>query len=184
SPHEKPPLDYRTEVFQIDGGLLRRALQLSQGAQLVDSAEARATRERYPDAPANVAPRVTQCDTVSGDTWFSGKRLGDRATAWTKTLTNGAGAYCTMQQEDNATYEALQRGAKQGRVDLSRVLVLRAGADFDRPPPGVSAADNLLNYTEHGGFDIAVENVYRAALPVVKAISTQWPEWKNGVPLN
>lgn len=182
SPQDKPPLDYRTEVFQIDGNLLRRAVALSKDVTLADSDAAQAYRARYPQAPANQPPRVAQCDTLAGDTWFSGQKLGERAAAWTRILTNGAGTYCTTQQEDNATYEALQRGAKMGRVDLSRVLVLRAGSDFDRPPPGTTAVHNLLNYTEQGGFDIAVENLYRTGLPVVKAISGQWKRWQRGVP--
>ena len=181
-PKDKPELDYETEVFQVDGALLRKAVALSREAELADHPSAQAARARYPSGPASQPPQVTQCDTVSADTWFSGRLLGERASTWTQTLTNGAGNYCTAQQEDNATFEGLQRGARLGRVDLSRVLVLRAGADFDRPPPGVSAAANLLNYTAQGGFDLALDNLYRAALPVVKAISTDWRHWQRGVP--
>jgi purine nucleoside permease len=182
SPSEKPPLDYNTEVFQLNGALLRKALHLSLGVQLVDGQQARQARARYPEAPANQPPRVTQCDSLSSDTWISGKHLSERATAWMAMLTSGRGSYCTNQQEDNATYEALMRGARMGRVDISRVMVLRAGADFDRPAPGDSAVRNLLDYTEQGGFDIAVENLYRAASPVVQAISGNWRDWKDGLP--
>ena len=55
--------------------------------------------------------------------------------------TDGKGTYCTTQQEDNATYEALRRGAAAGRLDLKRVAVLRTGANFDRPHPGQTDAD-------------------------------------------
>lgn len=181
-PGEKPPLDYRTEVFQLDEALLQKALALSRQVPLSDGAQAQAARAHFPSAPANQPPTVLQCDTLAGDTWFSGTRLSERASEWTRILTDGQGQYCTTQQEDNATYEALKRGAAAGRVDLKRVAVLRAGADFDRPYPGQSSADNLLGYAAQGGFDISLENLYRAGLPLVQAITSAWPAWRAGVP--
>jgi purine nucleoside permease len=182
SPSEKPPLDYRTEVFRLDEALLQKAVALSRNVVLSDNAQAQAARAKFPAAPANQPPAVLQCDTVAGDTWFSGTLLGQRATEWTKILTDGQGVYCTTQQEDNATYEALQRGAAAHRVDLSRVAVLRAGSDFDRPYPGQSAADNLLNYQAQGGFTIALQNLYLAASPLVQEITQHWAAWRKGVP--
>lgn len=181
-PGEKPPPDYRTEVFQLDERLLQKALALSRGVPLADAPEAQAARAGFAAAPANQPPTVLQCDTVAGDTWFSGRHLGERASEWTRLLTDGKGAYCTTQQEDNATYEALKRGAAAGRLSLQRVAVLRAGSDFDRPHPGQTAADNLLGYAAQGGFDISLENLYRAGLPLVQAITGAWPAWRAGVP--
>ncbi|MBU3537168.1 purine nucleoside permease, partial [Alkalihalobacillus clausii] len=88
----------------------------------------------------NQPPTVLQCDTLAGDTWFSGTALGQRASEWTRILTDGKGVYCTTQQEDNATYEALKRGASLKLVDLNRVAVLRAGSDFDRPYAGQTSS--------------------------------------------
>jgi len=68
------------------------------------------------------------------------------------------------------------------RVDLNRIAVLRAGSDFDRPYDGPTSADNLLNYAAQGGFNIALENLYRAGNPLVQDIVTHWGEWRNGVP--
>jgi purine nucleoside permease len=182
SPSDKPPLDYRTEVFRLDEALLQKAWSLSRDAPLADSEAAKTARARFSDSPANRPPSVTQCDTLAGDTWFSGSRLGERATAWTRILTDGQGVYCTTQQEDNATYESLRRGAAAHRLDLRRIAVLRAGSDFDRPAPGQTAGDNLLNYAAQGGFDIALQNLFIAGDPLVQAISTHWPDWRDGVP--
>ncbi|MGF7188811.1 purine nucleoside permease [Robbsia andropogonis] len=179
---EKPPLDYRTEVFQLDEALLQRAYALSRNAVLTDSVEAQAYRAKYPGAPANQPPSVIQCDTLSGDTWFSGTALGQRARDWTKLLTDGRGVYCTTQQEDNATFEVIKRGAAAGLADTRRVAVLRTGSDFDRPPPGGSNVNNLLDYQQQGGFVPAVDNLYRAGKPLVDAIVKDWPHWKDGVP--
>jgi purine nucleoside permease len=180
-PGDKPPLDYKTEVFQLNEALLAKAYALSRSVALSDGAEAQAARAKFRYSPANQPPKVIVCDTLAGDTWFSGKILGERATTWTKLLTDGKGVYCTTQQEDNATYEAFKRGAALKLVDVDRVAVLRAGSDFDRPYAGQTAVDNLVNYQQQGGFAIALQNLFLAGNPLVQAISTNWPEWKDGL---
>jgi len=145
-PSEKPALDYHTEVFRLNEPLLQRALALSRGVALAESPAAQRARAAYV-APGNQPPSVLQSDTVSSDTWTSGTRLSERAEAWTKTLTDGHGVQCTTQQEDNANYEVLKRATTAHRADDQPVMVLRAGSDFDRPAPGGTDPDNLLNYS-------------------------------------
>ncbi len=181
NPDQKPSLDYGTEVFALNQALVARAYALSKTVTLADNPEAAKTRAAYP-APANQPPAVIACDTLSGDTWWSGTDLAGRADTWTKLLTDGQGRYCTNQQEDNATYAALTRATAAGLADDSRVAVLRAGSDFDQPPPGGSDVSNLLDYGKQGGFPIALENLYRAADPLVQAIATHWADWEKGVP--
>lgn len=179
-PDIKPKLEYGTEVFQLDEALLQRALALSRGAKLDDNDTAAAYRKQYPQPAAQAAPAVLQCDTLAGDTWWHGERLGERATRWTRLLTEGKGTYCTTQQEDNATYEALRRGAAAGRLDLHRVAVLRTGANFDRPHPGQTAQESLN--AQSGGFPISTANLVHAAWPLVSDIVARWPQWREGVP--
>ncbi len=179
-PATKPKLEYGTEVFQLDEALLQRALALSRTARLEDSDTAAAYRKLYPQPAAQAAPGVLQCDTLAGDTWWHGDRLGERASAWTRLLTDGKGTYCTTQQEDNATYESLRRGAAAGRLDLRRVAVLRTGANFDRPHPGQTAQESLN--AASGGFPVATANLYRAAWPLVSEIVGHWAQWREGVP--
>jgi purine nucleoside permease len=182
SPDEKPPLDYRTEVFQLDETLLQKALTLSADVELTDSPEAIAFRANYGDPPANQPPQVIQCDTMAGDTWYAGTALGERAADWTALLTDGAGVYCTTQQEDNATYEVLKRATAAGKLDVARLAVLRGGSDFDRPYDGQTSADGLVNYAEQGGFVPALTNLYKAGEPLVSDIVAHWSSWKDGVP--
>ena len=180
-PGEKPPLDYRTEVFQLSEPLLQRALALSKAATLSDSPAAQKARAAY-SAPANQPPSVLQCDTVSSDTWTSGTRLGERSEVWTRLLTEGRGVQCTTQQEDNAIFEVLKRATAAHLADDRRVMVLRAGSDFDRPPPGGSNDKNLLDYQAQGGFAPAIANLFVAGNPVVQAIVTNWTAWEQAVP--
>ena len=179
-PGTKPVLAYKTEVFQLDEHLLQKALQLSSNATLADSDKAAKYRANYPNAPANQPPKVIQCDTLAGDTYWHGAMIGQRAHDWVALLTDGKGTYCTTQQEDNAVYEALRRGAATGLVDLGRIADLRTAANFDRPYPGETADTSL--HTSSGGFPIACENIYRAGLPVVQDIVAHWEQWQIGVP--
>jgi purine nucleoside permease len=182
SPDDLPHLMNHTEVFELNTKLVDIAFALSKGVHLADSAGARATRAKYTYSPANEPPKVLQCDTLSDDTWWGGNLIGERARVWTKHLTNEKGTYCTSQEEDNATYVSLTRAASAGRIDLLRIAVLRTGSDFDRPSPGQSAFDSLLSFESGGGFVPALDNLYRAGLPLVTNVSEYWQEWRVGVP--
>jgi purine nucleoside permease len=184
APNTKPKLEYRTEVFRLDEALLQKALGLSHQIALEDSDDVRAYRAHYQHSPANQPPQVTQCDTVSGDTWWAGQRLGEHARRWTALLTDGEGIYCTTQQEDNATLNALTRGSHSGLIDLKRVAVLRSGSDFDRPYEHQNAVEGLrAQLALPGAIRIATDNLVRAGLPLVDAIAQHWDQWQGGVPL-
>ncbi|MDB5757897.1 MAG: putative purine nucleoside permease protein [Burkholderia sp.] len=180
APGEKPPLDYGSEVFQLNEALLQKALALSANVSLTDSPTAQAYRALYAVAPGNQPPKVTQCDAMTGNTWFHGDLLGQRARAWHKLMTDNKGTYCMTAQEDNATYKALQRGAEAGLLDLQRVAVLRTASNFDRPHPGQTPAESLK--ANSGGFGPSTANLVVAGQPLVNDIVTKWASWRNGVP--
>ena len=183
-PGEKPKFEYRTEVAQLDESLLQKALALTKGATLADDNRAKTYRAKYKRAPANQAPTVTQCDTLGGDTWWDGHKLGQHARDWTTLLTDGKGVYCTTQQEDNATYNALERAAAAGKVDIKRLAVLRTGSNFDRPHPGQTAYASLMASTNSGsgGFGPATQNLYNVGGILVRDIVMHWDTWQVGVP--
>lgn len=183
-PGEKPKFEYRTEAAKLDEALLQKALALTRGTPLHDSEAAKRYRATYREPAARGAPTVTQCDTLGGDTWWHGHRLGAHARAWTKLLSDGEATYCTTQQEDNATYNALERAAAAGRVDLKRLAVLRAGSNFDRPAPGQSAHASLTasHSGQTGGFVPALQNLQAVGGVLVGDIVAHWPQWRDGVP--
>lgn len=183
-PGEKPKFEYHTEAARVDEALLQAALKLTRDVPLADSPEAQAYRAKYRKPPANQPPKVIQCDTLGGDTWWHGHRLGEHARAWTKLLSDGQATYCTTQQEDNATYNALARAAAAGRLDLKRLAVLRTASNFDRPYPGQSAHASLIASTTggSGGFGPATQNLARVGGVLVKDIVARWALWQDGVP--
>jgi purine nucleoside permease len=183
-PDEVPRFDYRTEEFSLNEALLQQAIALSRPVALEDSQDLREYRRHYPAAPANQPPSVIQCDTLSGDTWWSGNHLGEYARRWTRLLTGGKGVYCTSQQEDNATLNVLTRGTQSGLVDFNRVAVLRSGSDFDRPYPRQGVLQSMkAQRALPGAGRVSAVNLVHAGMPLVEAIVKHWDVWQHGVPV-
>ena len=113
------------------------------------------------------------CDVATSDVYFSGTLLSEAFENTTKLFTNGTGVYCTTAQEDNATLEALLRGAIANLTDFSRIIVMRTASDFDRPFAGEADTTNLF-YADQGGFDPAIANIYLAGIKVVEGILDEW----------
>lgn len=177
-PYQLPGTIYGTEVFEVNADLRSLAVSLAKRADLADSDAAKAYRAKYATAngqyrAATSAPSVELCDVTTSDVYFSGKRLGRAFDRITSVWTNGTGRYCATGQEDNATLEALLRASLRNLADFSRVIVMRTASDFDRPHSNETAADNLL-HANQGGFQPAVDNIYRAGVQVVQGIVLSW----------
>lgn len=121
------------------------------------------------------------CDVATSDVYYSGTLLSEAFENTTTLFTNGTGVYCTTAQEDNATLEALLRGALNNLTDFARIIVLRTASDFDRPYAGEPDTVNLF-YANQGGFAPAVRNIYLAGVKVVEGILDGWEEtFRDGV---
>lgn len=171
---------YGTEVFEVNDDLRQLAHGFASRANLSDNDVAAAYRARYAAAaPENnytagtQPPSVVLCDGATSDVYYSGALLADAFDNTTTLWTNGSGHYCMTAQEDNATLEVLLRAAIEGLVDFARIIVMRTGSDFDRPPPGVSAYDHLL-VMDQNGFEIAIENIYSAGVEIVRGVLDGW----------
>ena len=179
SPGQYPSLIYGTEVFEINAGLQKMAAGFARRANLSDSATAKAYRANYvtPSGEYEAAtrsPGVVECDVATSDVYYSGRLLATAFDNTTKLLTNGTGDYCSSAQEDNAILEVLLRSSARSLTDFGRIIVMRTSSDFDRPFPDASATYNLLHSSDQGGFEIALENIYRAGIQVVKGIVKGW----------
>ena len=177
APGQYPQAIYGTEVFEVNTALRSLAVNFARTATLNDSADAVAYRAHYAASPTYAAgaqaPSVIECDVATSDVYFSGALLSEAFGNFTNLMTNGSGVYCTTAQEDNATLEALLRGAVAGLVDFGRIIVMRTASDFDRPYPGESPQYNLF-YAEQGGFDPSLQNIYLAGVRVVEGITQGW----------
>jgi len=178
SPDQYPTRIYGTEVYELSDALRQHAIRLAKQVTLFDDTLSQAYRANYasnPDyAPAAAPPSVIACDTATADQFWSGRLLAEAMENTTKLFTNGTAEYCTTQQEDNATLEALLRGAALDLVDFSRIIIMRTGSDFDRPYDGQSATDNL--FFGLSGFAAAMMNLRVAGVPIVQGIVQGWEE--------
>lgn len=183
-PNEYPALIYGTEVFEVNDALRQLAMGFASKATLNDSDTSIAYRANYGTglyAAGSQPPSVVACDTATSDVYWSGRLLGEAFATYSSVVTNGSALYCSSQQEDNATLEALMRGAKAGLLDFSRIVIMRTASDFDRPYPGQETIDNLL-YAEQGAYEPAVKNLYLAGVKVVEGIIGGWDStFKAGV---
>ena len=150
NPTEYPQSIYGTEAFEVNTALRELAYGFAQSAVLNDSTDAQAYRANYgPALSASSPPSVRKCDVATSDVYFSGTLISEALGNYTTLVTNGTGVYCTTAQEDNATLEALLRGAVAKLVDFARIVILRTASDFDRPYVGESDLQNLV-YEDQG----------------------------------
>jgi purine nucleoside permease len=140
---------------------------------LNDTAAAQAYRSKYPFSPANQPPSIIECDSGTSNVYWSGSVLGNAFSAYTKLLTNGSGTYCATQEEDNATLEALLRGHVAGKVDSSRIVLMRTASDFHRAPPGETEVFHFL-YADQGGYAPSLLNLYFADREFVNGVVENW----------
>ena len=176
-PGEKPKWGAGTEVFELNGKLADYALATTKGVELLDSDAAKEYRKHYTQEAATGAPKVTICDTASADTYWHGAKLGEAIAEWSKLLTDGKADYCTSQMEDNATLTALKRAAEAGKLDFSRITLLRTASNFDRQGTDQTAAESLA--ADSGGFPLATANAYRVGKAYADSIISNWNAWEN-----
>ncbi|KAH3660213.1 hypothetical protein OGAPHI_007418 [Ogataea philodendri] len=172
---------YGTEVFEVNENLRDRALELAQSVDLLNGTKANEEfRIKYDYAPANRTPAAIACDTLTSDNYWFGKDFDEAFANYTDLLTNGTGTYCTTQQEDNATLEALMRAAQYGLVDFSRIVVMRSASDFTYADFYANETVYFFTEVSQGGSKVAVENLVVAGKPFIEDVLYNWDLYENG----
>ena len=179
-PNKYPKTWYGTEVFELNENLRNRAIALAADVTLTNGTEINAEmRALYnaTDAAYN-APKVVACDTATSDVYWKGVRLAQWAENTVHTFTNGSATYCSTQQEDNASLEAILRAAQFGLADFNRVVLSRSISHFDRPPTDMSIVyfpcAEKTRPTDRAGESAALTNLYSVGLPFVEDVVSNW----------
>ena len=178
APYEPPARPESGELYTLNPALVSWALRLTQDTPLADSADLRKARERFAGFPnALKPPFVTKGDDVSSSTFWHGSKMDEWANAWTRYFTNGKGNYMVCGMEDTGTLQALTFLAQAGRLDLQRVLVLRAVSNYDQEPPGSSTAESLKGIVDrkYSAYFPALEAAQIVADRVVRELVAHWP---------
>ncbi|CZT46818.1 related to purine nucleoside permease [Rhynchosporium secalis] len=176
-----------SEVFELNDNLRRIALSFAKTATLVDSEAAIANRVLYAgsvdgvfDAAALQKPCVVEGDVTASNMFWHGRHLAEGFEDLVNLYTNGHAKYCMTAMEDTAILAALLRAALQKRVDFSRIVLMRAGSNFDRGPKKDDVV-SLPFVIDHGGFQPACRNLYLAGLEVVSGILESWDVFAAGI---
>lgn len=173
------------ETYLLQPALVDWAFALTKGIALQDTEAMRTQREKYAAHPAaRTPPRVLKGDTMSGGTFWHGRKLSEWANAWVRYHTGGRGNYVTTAMEDTGTMQALTFLDAAGRADKRRVLVLRTASNFDQQRDGITAAESLAE-TKIGsyvGYLPALDAAHRVGSAVVQALVRGWAKYRDALP--
>ncbi|MEM6809041.1 MAG: purine nucleoside permease [Pseudomonadota bacterium] len=184
TPFETPRRDPRGELYQLNPTLVDWAFELTKDTPLPDNDELAKTRARYTEHPnAQRPPFVLRGDHLAASTFWHGEILNGWANAWVDWWTESNGEFVSSAMEETGTMQSITWLAQTGRADPRRVLSLRTASNYVMPPPGVTAADNLLAENEgYSGLEIALESAYRVGSVVIDTLLADWPHYRQCVP--
>ena len=184
TPFEAPAEPLEGQVYAINPGLTAWAFNLTRATQLDDSDKLKEIRSHFDGDAAQRAPSVTMGDEISSSTYWHGKLMNAWAAEWVKYFSGGKGEFATTAMEDTGTLQSLTYLAHAGRVDLNRVMVLRAVSNYDRQPQGLSASESLARQRigAYAAYLPALEAAYRVGHKVVNEIISHWAEYERTIP--
>jgi len=172
------------EMFQLNSGLTEWAYQLTVDLVLPDFENLKHTRELYTEHPnAQKPPFVLKGDNLAALTFWHGEILNNWANDWVDYWSEGQGNFVSSAMEETGTMQSMEYLDRIGRVDRDRVMVLRTASNYTMPPPGISAAENLLAENEgYAGLDAALESAYLVGSKVVDEILSNWDLRAESIP--
>ncbi|KAK8064570.1 purine nucleoside permease [Apiospora phragmitis] len=201
APGRPPTSFYGTEVMEVNEALRDAAFSLARGGSgsgsgsgggsdyvgLADDDNAASYRAKYelatgPQgthhanvyAAATAPPSVLRCDSVTSDNYYSGPLLSEAFENTTQAWTGQAAVtYCMTAQEDSAVLQVLLRAHLARRADFGRAIVMRAGSNFDRPPPSMTPFEHLRLLGQNG-YQLALNNTWNAGSRIVAGILSDW----------
>ena len=172
------------ELFVANPALADWAFELTKDIVLPDDASIAEARSHYVNHPnAQRPPFILKGDQLAAMTFWHGEVMNDWANKWVDYWTDGEGEFVTSAMEETGTFQALTYLDALGVIDKDRAMVLRAGSNFTMPPPGVTAAENLLRENEgYAGMIASLETLYAAGSVVVDELLGNWDLYAGHVP--
>ncbi len=171
----------RSNLYALNAGLAQWAYGQTKDLKLGDDAKVAEFRAGFTGFPqAQRPPFVLMGDTFASDYYWHGRVMNGYAEDWVKLWTGGTGTYAMTEMEDSGFMEALERLGRMGRVDPRRVMVLRAGSNYDMPRPGHTAVESLT--APYIGGRLALESAWLCGSTVLHRILADWGTMVGRVP--
>jgi purine nucleoside permease len=186
TPYEQPRREPdEGECYRLNAALVDWAFRLTKDVTLQDTDTIRERRAQYAGLPsAQRPPFVLKGDTLSSSTFWHGARLNQWANEWVRYHSKGAANYVTAAMEDTGTLTSLTMLAHAGRVDLNRVMVLRAASNYDSQRPGITAAESLAETKigKYAAYNQALDAAHRVGSIVVRELARNWDKYRDRTP--
>jgi purine nucleoside permease len=170
-------------AYPLNAKLVDWAYGLSKDVKLADGPSLVERRKLYSGEGAK-PPFVLRGDTLTSVRFSYGGRRTDFARRWVDYWTGGKGVYAMSDMEDSGILQGLTQLAGAGKIDMNRVMVLRAGDGYTLPPRGVTPLQQLQAGAKSGppGMHEALENLYRTGSPVIRYLVDNWATTRDKVP--
>ncbi|KFZ23943.1 hypothetical protein V502_01579 [Pseudogymnoascus sp. VKM F-4520 (FW-2644)] len=176
------PATVGTEVYELNQGLIDRWYNLTHDLEFEEvSSSLQEIRKNYPYAPAQHPPFLAKCDVVSAQVYWHGDVAGENVEYYTSLVTSGLGSYCNTNEDDQGRVLGLFHGAEHGLVDFSRVAIIKAFSNFDRPPTGMTAYQSRY-FVGEGATEPGLNNAWMVIKAVAHDVLENWDEiYSKGV---
>src|SRR5215469_11443956 len=183
-PFESPAAPLDGQMYALNTELTDWAYNLTRNVTLADSDRLKEMRGHFDGAAAQNPPAVILGDEVSGSTYWHGKLSDAWAAEWMRYFTDGKGQFATTAMEDTGTLQSLRGLANAGRVDWSRILVLRTVSNYDQQPRGMSAAESLSHQRigSYSAYLPSLESAYMVGHVVVQELLKNWSKYSGAIP--
>jgi len=160
----------RGNVIRLNTALMQWAFERTRDMKLVEDEAMRTLRLRYTGfAGTRNGPKVQTGANIATEIFWHGALMDAWAHRWVQFETDGVAHLGTTAMNDTGALLALRSLTQQGKADWNRALLLRTASNFDMPPAGKTAAENLAA-ERHGGYTAylpALEAAYAVGHPVV-----------------
>jgi purine nucleoside permease len=175
-------------VYRLNPALVEWAYQLTRSLRLADNPTIATRRMQIaaadPSSPAHRPPFVLRGADLSASTYWHGKLMNQWARDWVRYETSGKATYTVCGMEDTGTLQSLTWLARAHKVDVNRVLVLRAASNYDQQRDGISAAESLAEtkVAQYSAYLPSLEAAYAVGHVVLDNLVQNWGVVRDQIP--
>ena len=171
---DKYPSTVGTEVYKFNDALIDRFYDIGSQIPFEDvSNTSQALRQTYQYDAAKAAPSLVKCDVVSSQVYWHGEVAGNNVEYYSDIITTGQARPCHTNQDDQGRIAGLFLGAVHQKLDFSRVVMIKAFSNFDRPPPQLTAYQSRF-FVGEAATEAGLRNAWNIIIAVADDITSEW----------
>lgn len=172
-----------SEVYELNAALVDRIANISANLEFEDvDNDSQRLRQTYLFEAARKVPFLARCDVVSSHIYWHGDVAGQNAEVYADVVTSGAAKPCNTNQDDQGRLLGLAGAAGAGLVDFSRVALIKAFSNFDRPPPQLSAYQSRY-FVGEAATGPGLRNAWGIIRTVAEDVLEHWDDvYEGGIP--